>query len=195
MSCSEWHNQFSCISPSTGLSPKCCKMKLGASALRLTRHPAGHSTAGILSRNPLQILSPVHRLWQQVPSLCTTDERGTGFQRASPSVQEAACTMADNPRHCPSGSMCCSCFGGWGEPQPMGSVMLLSNSPHAQDKSISAWYCHTQGLTLPVLPVVFFWWPSRNSGSSLLSGVKPWYSADSNWLYQLHFALLLFLTS
>lgn len=84
-------------------------------------------------------------------------ECGMGSKQASPSVWEAAGITVDKPRHSLSGSMCCSCFGGWGEPQPMGSVMLLSNSPHAQDKSISAWYCQTQGLTLPVLPVVFFW--------------------------------------
>lgn len=179
MSCSEWHNQFSCISPSTGLSPKCCKMKLGASALRLTRHPAGHSTAGILSRNPLQILSPVHRLWQQVPSLCTTDERGTGFQRASPSVQEAACTMADNPRHCPSGSMCCSCFGGCGEHRPPG--LSLTAAMFRTQGFLPGIVGLVQGLMLSVLPVLFG--QQQQFGSSQPFAVKAWGSADSGWLY------------
>lgn len=67
-----------------------------------------------------------------------------GSSQASPSVREAAGTTVGNPEHFLSGSMCCSCFGGWGEPWPTGSVMLLSNSLCAQDKSISTWYCQTQ---------------------------------------------------
>lgn len=146
-----------------------------------------------LSRNPPEICFPLPS-----PQSITCDsssqslhyrERGMGSKQTLPSVWEAAGTTVDNPGHSLSGSMCCSCFGGWGEPPPMGSVMLLSNSLHAQDRSISTCYCQTQVLTLPLLPVLF-WSLSRNSRSSLPFGVKAWSSADSDYLHQLHVACL-----
>lgn len=121
------------------------------SALRLPRCPTGCSTAGISPEihqrfaSPFLLPSPSPET--AAPSLCTTENvgrDGMGSKQANPSVWEAAGTTVDNPRHSLSGSTSCSCFCGWGEPRPMGSVMFLSNSLHAQDKSISIWYHQTQ---------------------------------------------------
>lgn len=130
------------------------------------------------SRNPPEICFPLPS-----PQSITCDsssqslhyrEHGMGSKQTLPSVWEAAGTTVDNPRHSLSGSMCCSCFSGWGEPPPMGSVMLLFNSLHAQDRSISTCYCQTQALMLPLLPALFlvtkqkFWELSAFWGKGLI---------------------------
>lgn len=108
-------------------------MKLHSSLCTQTdqvSHRALHSRD--LSRNPPEICFPLPS-----PHTITCDsssqslhyrERGMGSKQARPGVWEAAGTTVDNSRHSLSGSKCCSCFGGWGETQPMGSVMLPYNS-------------------------------------------------------------------
>lgn len=117
-------------------------------ALRLTRCPAGHSTAGISPETQHGFASlcflPSPLPVTAVPGLCTAvDEHGMGFKQARPSGRGDAGTTADNPRSCLSGSVCCSCFGEWGEHWPSGSAMLVSNSFYAQNKSFSTGYCWT----------------------------------------------------
>lgn len=146
-----------------GLYPECCENEASFFSLHsgCPGVPQGTPQQGSLQKSTRDLLPPAfsQSITCDSSSQSLHDrECEMGSKQASPSVWEAAGTTVDNPRHSLSGSMCCSCFGGWEEPQPMGSVvMLLSNSPHDQDKSISAWYCQTQGLMLPVLPVVFFW--------------------------------------
>lgn len=160
--CSKWHNLLSRISPSTGLSPPSA-VKNEAACLSLHSDwpsiPQGTPQQGSLQKPTADLLPPFdpRSIAWPAPSLFTADEHGMGFKQASPSVQEAAGTTADNVRHCLSSSMCHSCFGGWGERWPAGSVMLISNSFYAHNKSISTGYCWTHTESDAVSTASAFW--------------------------------------
>lgn len=133
-----------------GFTLSAVKMKLHSSLCTQAdqaSHRALHSRD--LCRNPPELCFPLPS-----PQAITCDsssrslhytEHGMGSKHSSPSVWEAA-----------GSRMCCSCFGGWGEPWPMGSVMLLSNSLMLRTEVfLPGIVTLRQGLMLPVLPVLF----------------------------------------
>lgn len=140
-------------------------------------HRALHSRD--LSRNPPEICFPLPS-----PQAITCDsssqplhyrEHGMGSKHSSPSVWEAAGTTVNKSRHSLSGSMCCSCFGGGGEPRPTGSVMLLSNNLMLRTEVFLPGIVRLrQGQMLPVLPLLFlvtkckFWELSAFWGKGLV---------------------------
>lgn len=155
------------------------------SALRLTRHPTGHSTAGISAEIHQSFASlcllPRPSPVTAAPGLCTTQNMGwdqniqapVSGKLLVPECAAAALVGGESPgpwaQWC--SSLTASCSG------QKYFYLVLSHS----DRVWCCQYCQC-----------FFWWPSRNSGSSLPFRVKAWYSADSDWSYQQQFSCLLF---
>lgn len=159
------------------------------------RDPTAGISPEIHQRSASPCLLPSPSPVTAAPSLCITENVGGDQSRQSPGSGKLLVPQGTTQGILWVAPWAAAALVGGESPDPKAQWFCSLNSLLAQDKSISTWYRRLrQGLMLPVLPVLFLGWQSRNSGSSLPFGVKVWYSADSDCLYQLQFACLLIFT-